>query len=223
MSTTEQDQALTEILKIQALPSMSQDLKTMLHTKFSTPWLPSETSPQLIVIGGGPGAGKSFFYEHLKKNLLLLDAHFLHDPDLLLPAIPDYQDAYRIDPVQAYRCWELPVRQMSHELLLESLTRCQSVAYVRTLAHAESLALIQYCKEVLGYEITIHLLTCTIDVALQRALSRQSTILRHLDPELIVQRHHTVAAYIPQLRDLADHYFQYDNSFNERMPTRCET
>lgn len=209
---------LSAILQLQNLPQLPLQLKIRLQSQYSLPLIPAPTQPQLIAIGGGPGAGKSFFYEYLNKYAQLPEGHILHDPDGLLQSIPEYHEDYSHDPIQAFQRWELLTRRMSHELLLDALVKGHSVVYVRTLAYADSLELIDYCKRVLGYTITIHLLTCPVELAIQRAMARQDTINRHLSSELILQRHQTVTAHLPRLKQVADHYFQYDNSLNDRLP-----
>ena len=217
MSRT-QRQDLTEILQIRDLPQLPSHLKTRLQSPYCLPLITAPTQPQLIAIGGGPGAGKSFFYEYLNQYAQLPDGYILHDPDALLQSIPEYHEDYNQDPIGAFQRWELLARRMSHELLLEALVNGHSVVYVRTLAYADSLDLIDYCKRVLGYKVTIHLLTCPVDLAIQRAIARQDALNRHLSSELIIQRHKTVTAHLPRLRKMADHYFQYDNSLNDRLP-----
>lgn len=212
---------LSAILQIQSLPQLPLHLQTRLQSEYPLPLTPPSSEPQLIVIGGGPGAGKSFFYEHLKKYAELPEEHLLHDPDGLLQSIPDYHEEYKQDPIQAFQRWELLVRRISHEFLLEALLNGYSVVYVRTLAYTDSLELIDYCKRVLCYTVTIHLLTCPVDLAVQRAIARQDTLKRHLSSELIIQRHQTVAAHLSRLQKMADHYFQYDNSVNDRLPQLC--
>ena len=44
--------------------------------------------PRLIAIGGGPGSGKSFFYEVMKQKGQLPDGFVMHDPDLVMESIP---------------------------------------------------------------------------------------------------------------------------------------
>lgn len=209
---------LSAILQIQNLPQLPLHLKTRLQSQYPLPHISTSTQPELIVIGGGPGAGKSFFYEYLNQYAQLPEDHILHDPDALLESIPEYHEDYRHDPIRAFQRWELLARRMSHEFLLEALVNGHSVVYVRTLAYADSLELIDYCKRVLGYKVTIHLLTCPVELAIQRAIARQDTLNRYLSSELIIQRHKTVTAHLPRLKKMADHYFQYDNSLNDRLP-----
>ncbi len=202
---------LGTILQISQLPSLASDVQSVLRGQFPMPRPDPSASPQLIAIGGGPGAGKSYFYEHLKAQTSLPKTHVLHDPDVIMQAIPEYQRDYRVDPIQAFQQWELPARHMSHTLLLDAVMQGQTIVYLRSLALADSLLLLKYLKNI-GYEIIIHLLTCTMSTALRRIDERQASIHRHLPQDLIVQRHNAVMAHIPSLQSIADRYCQYDNS-----------
>lgn len=202
---------LDTILQISQLPGLASDLQVTLRGQFPMPCPDPSASPQLIAIGGGPGVGKSYFYEYLKAQTSFPKTHVLHDPDLIMQAIPDYQRDYCVDPIQAFQQWELPARHMSHTLLLDAVMQRQTIVYLRSLALTDSLLLLNYLKNI-GYEIIIHLLTCAMPTALRRIGERQASIHRHLPNELIVQRHNAVMAHIPSLQRIADRYCQYDNS-----------
>jgi len=56
--------------------------------------------PQLIGIGGGPGAGKSFLYDHMKSKGMLPADSVIHDPDLVMQFIKKSpRRASRVDPL----------------------------------------------------------------------------------------------------------------------------
>lgn len=167
--------------------------------------------PQLIAFAGGPGAGKSFLYEAMKSKGQLPPDSVIHDPDLVMQAIPQYLEEARREPVDAFKKWELPARQLANNILMSALLAGYNIIYMRTFALADSLNFVHAAK-ILGYQVTLHVLTCDLEVALARAKARERQTRRHIPPAVLAQRHQAVLNLIPELIKIADHYFIYENN-----------
>src|SRR5581483_11037373 len=84
------------------LDQLSRIEDAALRSKVIRQFLPSGKentgTPVLIAIGGGPGAGKSYFYDLLHTQGKLPSYAALHDPDLVMLSLPGYQADARTDP-----------------------------------------------------------------------------------------------------------------------------
>ena len=177
-----------------------------------------QSSPQLIGFGGGPGAGKSFLYEKMKTKGQLPKNAVLHDPDLVMQSIPQYREDAMSDPVSAFKNWELPARQLAHEILLKALVAGYHIIYIRTFTLPDSLRF-AYAVKTFGYTFDMHLVTCDLDVAQTRARERENKTKRHIPPEAVTQRHQAFLRLMPDIIRIADRYFIYENNEHEYVPT----
>jgi len=107
----------------------------------------TQSFPRFIGIGGGPASGKSFLAEMLQANRSLPADAVIHDPDLVMQAIPQYVAESKIDPISAFKKWELPARYLSHIILLEALKAGYNIIYIRTFALPDSLRLVNIAKK----------------------------------------------------------------------------
>ncbi len=211
--TQEMIEHLRSLLSLDSLPEVEdQFLREKITDQFlMTANEKKQAEPKLFAIGGGPGSGKSFLYEHLKiKGQLPIDA-VLHDPDLVMQAIPQYREDAHINPVKAFECWELPARQLANEILLKAFIARYNIIYIRSFATSDSLQFVRYTK-MLGYKIDTHILTCDQEVAISRAQEREKITKRHLPIEILMQRHEAVSKLLPEIKDVSDRCFFYENN-----------
>ncbi|HEV2614817.1 MAG TPA: zeta toxin family protein [Gammaproteobacteria bacterium] len=178
---------------------------------------PHKNTPQLICIAGGPGSGKSYFYESLKSRGEIPTDAVIHDPDLIMEAMPEYQKDAKHDPAKAFERWELPARQRANEILIEALNARYTIVYIRSFALPDSLEFIQHAKQ-LGYEITMNILFCDLHTAIRRVKNRE----RYLSIETLVQRHEAVEVILPELMRIADKYYFYENNIDNSEPVLIE-
>lgn len=210
---------LRKLLEVDSLPKIADEqLVSNITLKFLLGAQGRKQShPQLIGFGGGPGAGKSFLYEDMKtKSQLPIDA-VIHDPDLVMQSIPQYIEEAMRDPVEAFKKWELPARQLANDILMKALLAGYNIIYMRTFALADSLNFVHAAKN-LGYKFDIHLVTCELEVALTRAKERESKTKRHIPSETLAQRHQAVLSLIPDIVRIADNYFIYENNDDRHFP-----
>jgi predicted ABC-type ATPase len=210
---------LREALELDSLPRIEDSrLAKNLTMQFLLPANgQKQNHPQLIGIGGGPGAGKSFLYDLMKaEGTLVLDA-VIHDPDVVMQSIPQYRDEASINPVAAFKKWELPARQLANEILLKALLARYNIIYMRTFALPDSLHFVRAAKTC-GYQFDAHMVTCDLEIALKRAKEREKITKRHIPLETIAYRHESVLRLIPDIMNIADSYFIYENNHHGSCP-----
>lgn len=178
--------------------------------------------PQLIGIGGGPGAGKSFTYDNMRKEGLLPVDAIIHDPDLVMQSIPQYREDAAINPEEAFKKWELPARQLANYILLKALLSGYNIIYIRSFALSDSLNFVRAAKA-FGYKFDVHMITCDLKIALDRAKERESITKRHIPPETLVQRHKAVLELIPEIISISDSYYIYENNKDGASPILANT
>lgn len=210
---------LRELLELDSLPNiLDQQIANDLTIKFLFPAHGKKQSfPQLIGIGGGPGSGKTFFYECMRDKCAFPTEAVIHDPDLVMQSIPEYKKDALIDPVKAFEKWELPARQLANNILLKALLAKYNIIYIRSFALADSLKFVKAAKE-FGYKFDVHIMTCEEKIALDRAEERERITKRHIPPNTLIQRHKAVLDLIPNITSLADNYFIYENNKNGVEP-----
>jgi predicted ABC-type ATPase len=84
------------------------------------------------------------------------------------------------------------------------------IIYMRTFALSDSLNFVRAAIQ-FGYKFDVNIMTCDINIALDRAKEREKTTKRHV-PETLIQRHNAVLKLIPDIISIADKYFIYENS-----------
>lgn len=210
---------LRNILELDSLPKIDdQQVVKNITAQFLLPAQGQKpNSPQLLGIGGGPCSGKSFLYEHMSAEGKLAAGAVVHDPDLVMQSIPEYREDASKDPIAAFEKWELPARQLANEILLQALLAGYHIIYMRSFAMTESLNFV-HAARTFGYGFDAHIVTCDLDVALTRAKERERQTKRHMPPETLIQRHQAVLALIPEIANMADNYFIYENSCDGSPP-----
>ena len=205
--------SLVTILGIDSLPnSIDPVIRTQLIDQFLlTADYKKQDIPHFCAIGGGSGSGKSYFYDTMKAKGLLPLNSVLYDPDLVMLLIPQYQEEALQDPAQAFKRWELPSRQLANELLLHALIARHNITYLRSFALPDSLTVTRYAKS-MGYTVDIHLLRCTQEIAISRVQKREQVTKRHIPIETVIQRHEAVTQLLPDIKEVADNYFIYENN-----------
>lgn len=216
-------QQLRDILRLDQLPIVEDPI---LRTKVMRQFLPTAgqkpDTPSLTAIGGGPGAGKSYFYDLLSAQGKLPLNAALHDPDLVMLSLPGYQADAVTDPVLAFKRWEAPALQLANDILLEALMARHHIVYLRSFALVDSMAFVRQARE-LGYHISTHVMTCSDETAFARVSTREKETRRHVPRETTLERHATVRQHLPHIREMSDCYFLYENNTNDRHPTLIES
>lgn len=220
LAATQRVQKLRDLLELDTAENML-DEKTMLTIKkrflFSSHGKKQEY-PVIVGIGGGPGAGKSFLYERMKQEGRLPKHSIVHDPDLVMEAIPQYREDALRNPAEAFKKWELVARQLSNSILLDAMQCRYNIIYVRSFALSDSLNFVRIAKTA-GYQFEAHIITCDLNVALTRAKIREGKTQRHIPPETLIQRHEAVLALLPDIAGLSNRFFKYENNSNNTLPT----
>jgi predicted ABC-type ATPase len=221
---TEVNESLRNLLKLDSLPAIGDPFlcETITDQFLSTANEIMQPDPRIVAIGGGPGAGKSYFYELLKAKGRVPKESVMSDPDLIMQAIPQYQQAITHHPVKAFEHWELPARQLTNDILLKALMARYHIVYMRSFALPDSLEFIHQAK-MLGYKVDIHLLICDVTIAMSRSQEREKMTKRHLPKETLVQRHAAVSRLLSDIKDAADNFYFYENNHNGLDPVLIES
>lgn len=207
---------LRNILELDVLPRLTNQSEIdSISEKFLAPANGrQQVSPRIIAIAGGPASGKNYLYDHMLAKHILPDNAVMHDPDLVMQSIEQYREDALINPAAAFAKWELPARQLAHEILLNAVLARYHIIYIRSFALPDSFNFVHAVKQ-LGYQIDIHLLQCDINIALTRAAEREKITKRHIPAETLIQRHQKVLQSIPEITSIADNYYQYENSASD--------
>lgn len=209
---------LRNMLMLDSLPKVKDQLvRKKIINQFFANAQKKQAVPQLFAIGGGPASGKSLFYENLKAKGQLPLNSVIHDPDLVMQSIPQYQIDASCNPEIAFKNWELLALQLANEILLKAFIAKYNIVYMRTFALPDSLKFVQYAK-LYGYKVDIHILSCDYNIAISRALERQKRTKRHLPVEKLLERHDEVAKLLPNIIEISDNYFFYENNKNGDEP-----
>ncbi|KTD60900.1 Zeta toxin [Legionella santicrucis] len=181
----------------------------------------SINSSKIVAIGGGPASGKSYFYELLKRSNRLPEEYILHDPDLVMQSLPEYEIDSQNDLASAFARWEKPALQLANILLRNALLARNNIVYLRTLALPDSLAFLREARS-LGYEIETHLLICDKELAISRAIEREQIINRHLSIETLLERHEAVNTLLNDIKNASNQFYLYENNINGAEPILLE-
>ena len=190
-----------------------KDIKSPLYENIITEILVGvhpTPKPQLIQVGGIPGAGKSTFC----RQMQFPGAIYLSF-DEVMESIPDYRrDIYVLGGAEAFMKWEMPARVVGYEVLRRAVIRKLNIFFEHSGVNDAHIELFKNVK-LLGYKTEVDYILCNTQVAYKRTLIREKATRRHTPKELIEQRAALIDKYIGQYKKIADKTFIYDSTTSE--------
>ena len=179
--------------------------------------LQAQAQPFFIVIGGGPGAGKSTFF-HAKAELFCVDvtSALYHNPDDLMIRLEGYQQTLRetgATAETAFFDWELPAREAAEAILAQAMDARYHIIYDRSCALPCAQITLEKAKDY-GYSILFYGLYCDLSIAQARALTREKSEGRHIPPSVVQERHLSFYQLLPRYFSIADEAFLYNGGVN---------
>lgn len=166
--------------------------------------------PQLIQVGGIPGAGKSTFCQQLQSP----DSIYLSF-DEIMECIPDYRrDVNILGSAESFKKWEMPARVIGYEVLRRAIILKLNIFFEHSGVNDAHVELFKNIK-LLGYKTETDYILCDPRVAFKRTLMREKATKRHTPKKLIKQRAALIDKYINEYKNIADKTFVYDSSTNE--------
>jgi len=144
---------------------------------------------ELVVMVGGPAAGKSSVAKAMFRDLPRVDC------DEVKSEHPDY------DPKKPWTVHEWSAAEALRRLM-GYLSRGESVVYDGTGTNGERLAMLVGMARATGMRVTAVLVTCSVDTAVQRNAGRERVV-----PEAMLrEKHAKVAETWPVVRGMVDAY-----------------
>jgi diamine N-acetyltransferase len=146
--------------------------------------LQPDTNPKIIVLGGGPGSGKTTFRKkHLHKGSN--NNYYIHDMDETLVLLPGYQEMFqREGTVRAFEAW-WPIAQQVIDILMVYATQNKlNIIYDHTCGSEGSYLSLKNAREQ-GYRIVLYGFYVEEEKLLQRVLERSIDEGRLVSKEIV--------------------------------------
>ncbi len=195
------------------IPQSYEEIKTPETEKLLASFLTqAETSaaPKLIHMSGIPGAGKSTFYRRHRWN-----KHVFICFDTIMEQLPAYQqELQNAGSVAAFQKWEIPARIIGYELLRRAVSLRKDIFFDHGGVTPAHVNLMKNLKNY-GYATEMYYISCTPEVAFNRALLREQTTLRHTPREIIEKRSQIIGELLVQYKNIVDRFYAYDNRNNK--------
>lgn len=132
--------------------------------------LQSSSSPEIVILSGTPGAGKSTFR---KKYLGEIKNFYLHDPDEVTLNLKGYKiDAKKYSGTGAFDKWWPIVHKVVDQLTQYALKQSFNIIYDRALCTEKSFDNLQYAVLQKNYKAKMYAFHVTEAIALDRVKKR---------------------------------------------------
>lgn len=161
-------------------------------------------APRVLHTLGTIAAGKSTYTREVaRQQSNSLRVNF----DDIMESIPAYADMKAVQgAAPAFAMWELPARAIGYEVLFRAAERRLDLIIDHTGSRADHVALLGYLSQKCGYHVTVASFDVSLDLAAQRAGTRD----RFVPPHYIAERAETIAQLRPAYRAVADVYLEYE-------------
>ncbi len=172
---------------------------------------PSARFPVLVHTLGIPGAGKSTFLNILRQNWNLDTPACLLGFDQIMMNMPEYQAIS--NTTAAFASCEIPARETGYRLLDNLINRRAHILFDNGGSAAHHLDLLQHAQ-CAGYQVIIVSLIVPLDLAQQRVDRRIAEENRTMPPYYLAERLQKISQLKPQYRNIADAFYELNNSDN---------
>ncbi len=147
--------------------------------------LKSSNSPEIIILSGTPGAGKSTFR---KKYLGTIKNFYLHDPDEVTLNLKGYEiDAKKYSGTGAFDKWWPIVHKVVNQLTQYAFKQNFNIIYDRALCTQKSFDNLQYAILQKNYKAKMYAFHVTEAIALDRVKKRALKDNRADIPKIVKQ------------------------------------
>ncbi|MDG2072961.1 MAG: zeta toxin family protein [Pseudomonadales bacterium] len=198
---------------------LAEESVALIRQQMIVPELRPSANPTVFAMAGIPAAGKSTFVLAAQDRGDFPKAAFLFNPDSVMTALPEYQQAVRQEGLaSAFTQWEMPARALSQKLFEEAASRRFDIIKDMACAREENFEMLAGLKES-GYKIKIFYIAIDPAMALQRSKTRSS---RHTPDVLIHERQAALQNLLPRYRVLADEFHTFDNNDSEEPYRRLD-
>lgn len=171
-----------------------------------------EREPRIVAAAGNIAAGKTSILRFLSANGELQGSQAVrHDPDAVMAELEGYRTDTLVNPLSAFRRWEVPARRLAENILIRAIERRCDIVYDRTCAFPETVALLKRLREACGYRITMYFVWASLDECIRRSKLRARVSRRHVPEEIIVQRAEALRSLLPQYAGVAHEFIVYEN------------
>ncbi|MCF6435360.1 MULTISPECIES: zeta toxin family protein [Pseudoalteromonas] len=131
-----------------------------------------QKTPMFEVVSGIPFSGKSSFIQSKKGDFL---GYLLISFDALMKELSYYQNLLQVDSELAFHKCELVARVLGYELLQRALEMKCNIVFEHSSTPKQHLELYKVIVNQYGYELRIHYIQCSSQLAKQRA-ERQNSL-----------------------------------------------
>lgn len=167
----------------------------------------SSAQPLIIHMAGIPGAGKTTFYRSHSwpKHVFIAFDDIMED-------IPAYQsDLTTFGSSAAFAKWELPARIIGYELLRRAVEAKKNIFFDNGGSSLAHLHLMKNIKK-FGYSSEMYYISCSLDIAIARAIVREKEINRHIPIETIKERYIKTLNNVKEYQKIVDKFYHFDST-----------
>jgi predicted ABC-type ATPase len=196
-----------------------EGLRTSAHDFFSERSETSTKVPQLVLTGGGYGAGKTSVVESfLKEGAVNLTERSMMGADLCRDLIPEYSQIISVLDSRGGEVCQEESYLLLNRLLDRLLETKRSFIWDSTLQYTDRAN--EIIRKARDHEFEIYLLAVTVDPfrALERAFERAVKIRRFLKSEALIKSHRRFAKNLPILISQVDFAYVHDSTIEDETP-----
>lgn len=185
---------------------LDDPLIELLFEKFFSS-LMATSQPKLIILGGSPGAGKTYY----RRNFLALPHFHIHDMDEVLIRLPGYQkDCDELGLKAAFERWWPIAQKIANVMVRFSFSCHYNVIYDRTCGTEESFLDLKKIHEEKLYYIIIYGFFVFERIALIRVKEREKNENRTVTPEIVKEYLRRFSALWPSYTAISNESYLLD-------------
>ncbi|OOF82327.1 hypothetical protein BKG92_06915 [Rodentibacter ratti] len=147
---------------------------------------PLQSRNVAIFIGGGSGAGKSTIRKIIQQQYA---GFLIIDPDEIKTLIPSYEKLQAEYGYDASAMVHEQSSEIAKKLLILAQKELYSFMYDATLKNVHKFELIFKELKLLGYNISLVIVDCDIELAIKRVKARETQENRSVPENIVIQSH----------------------------------
>lgn len=171
---------------------------------------------EAVILGGAPGAGKS----RIVEDIIGTDGYVVIDSDDIKSYLPEYTKALLMNKKSiAADLVHNESSDIANMTFYSSVEADSSLIFDGTMKKVSKYNELITCLREYGYKINLVVVDVDVEVALERVKQRYFTPMGRFVPEdIVVSANHLVAKSFFELKDLADEFTVFNNSYNGKEP-----